>query len=37
MKNLLNLPDLPNLILKQAARGGVWDDMTVAALVIRCH
>ena len=35
MKNLLNLPDLPNSILKQAARGGVWDDMTVAAIVIR--
>jgi serine/threonine protein phosphatase PrpC len=37
MKNLLNLPELPNSILKQAAKGGVWDDMTVAAIVIRRH
>lgn len=35
MRNLMNLPELPNSILKQAARGGVWDDMTVAVLVIR--
>ena len=35
MKNLMNLPELPNSILKQAAKGGVCDDMTVAAIVIR--
>jgi serine/threonine protein phosphatase PrpC len=35
MKNLLNLPDLPNSILNQAAKGGVSDDMTVAAIAIR--
>ena len=35
MRNLANLPELPNSILKQAAKGGVCDDMTVAAIVIR--
>jgi hypothetical protein len=37
MKNLLSLTDLPSSILKQAAKGGICDDMTVAAIVIRCH
>ena len=37
MKNLLTLPELPNSILKQAAKGGICDDMTVAAIVIRTH
>lgn len=35
MKNLMNLPELPNSILKQAAKGGVCDDMTVVAIVVR--
>jgi hypothetical protein len=35
MKNLLNPPELPNSILKQAAKGGVCDDMTVVAIVLR--
>jgi hypothetical protein len=35
MKNLANLPELPNSILKQAAKGGVCDDMTVVAIVVR--
>jgi len=35
MKNLLSLPELPNSILKQASKGGICDDMTVAAVVIR--
>lgn len=35
MKNLLSLPELPNSILKQAAKGGTCDDMTVAAIAIR--
>lgn len=35
MKNLVNLPELPNTILKQAARGGVCDDMTVAAIAVQ--
>lgn len=35
MKNLLSLPDLPNSILKQASKGGICDDMTVAAFIIR--
>ena len=37
MKNLLNLPDLPNSILKQSSKGSVWDAMTVAAIVIHSH
>jgi serine/threonine protein phosphatase PrpC len=37
MKNLMNLPELPNSILKQAAKGGVCDDMTVVAIVVRRH
>ena len=37
MKNLLSLPELPNSIQKQAAKGGICDDMTVAAIVTRCH
>ena len=37
MKNLLSLPELPNSILKQAAKGGICDDMTVAAIVFRHH
>jgi serine/threonine protein phosphatase PrpC len=35
MKNLMTLPELPNSILKQAAKGGVCDDMTVVAIVVR--
>ena len=35
MKNLVNLPELPNSILKQAAKGGVCDDMTVIAIAVR--
>lgn len=35
MKNLLSLPELPNSILKQAAKGGICDDMTVVAFVVR--
>jgi len=35
MKNLTNLPELPHSILKQAARGGICDDMTVAAVLVR--
>jgi len=35
MRNLVNLPELPNSILKQAAKGGVCDDMTVVAIVVR--
>jgi serine/threonine protein phosphatase PrpC len=35
MRNLANLPELPNSILKQAAKGGVCDDMTVVAIVVR--
>ena len=34
MKNLANLPELPNSTLKQAAKGGVCDDMTVVAIVV---
>jgi serine/threonine protein phosphatase PrpC len=37
IKNLANLPELPDSILKQAARGGICDDMTVAAILIRSH
>lgn len=37
MKNFANPPELPNSILKQAARGGICDDMTVAAMLVRCH
>jgi hypothetical protein len=35
MKSLMNLPELPDAILKQAAKGGVSDDMTVAAILVR--
>ena len=35
MRNLVNLPELPNSTLKQAAKGGVCDDMTVVAIVVR--
>jgi serine/threonine protein phosphatase PrpC len=35
MKNLVNLPEIPNSILEQAAKGGVCDDMTVVAIVVR--
>jgi serine/threonine protein phosphatase PrpC len=35
MKNLVNLPELPNSILQQAAKGGVCDDMTVIAIAVR--
>ncbi|MGC2271077.1 MAG: hypothetical protein WA539_03785 [Candidatus Sulfotelmatobacter sp.] len=35
MKNLANLTELPDSILKQAARGGICDDMTVAAVLFR--
>lgn len=37
MKNLVNLPELPNSTLKQAAKGGVCDDMTIVTIVIRRH
>jgi serine/threonine protein phosphatase PrpC len=37
MKTLLSLPELPNSILKQASKGGICDDMTVAAIVFRHH
>jgi serine/threonine protein phosphatase PrpC len=37
MKNLLSLAELPNSILKQASKGGICDDMTVAAIVLRHH
>ena len=35
MKSLMNLPELPDSILRQAAKGGVCDDMTVAAILVR--
>jgi serine/threonine protein phosphatase PrpC len=35
MKNLANLPELPDSILKQAGRGGICDDMTVAVVLFR--
>jgi len=35
MKNLMSLPELPNSILKQVAKGGICDDMTVVAIVVR--
>jgi len=37
MKSLMNLPELPDAILRQAAKGGVSDDMTVAAILVRNH
>jgi serine/threonine protein phosphatase PrpC len=37
MKNLMNLPELPNSILKQAAKGGICDDMTIVAVFVRRH
>lgn len=35
VKNNLNLPELPRMILEQAAKSGVCDDMTVAVLSVR--
>jgi len=35
MKSLMNLPELPNSILRQAAKGGICDDMTVVAVLVR--
>jgi len=35
MKSLMNLPELPDSILRQASKGGICDDMTVVAILIR--
>jgi hypothetical protein len=35
MKNLANLPEIAPLTLQQAAKGGICDDMTVVAIVVR--
>jgi serine/threonine protein phosphatase PrpC len=35
MKNLMRMPELPESILKQAGTGGICDDMTVSAVLIR--
>jgi hypothetical protein len=35
IKNLLNPPELPNSILKRAAKGGVCDDMRAGVIVVR--
>ena len=37
MKSLMNLPELPESILRQAAKGGICDDMRVAAILVRSH